>query len=930
MDLMTGAMGNLGPKLLQLLQGEYKPQKSVRAEVESLSRELDSMRITLSKVAEVPHEHLDPQVSLWARAVREASYDMEDILDTFLVRVEGDHQSANVDKAKIIKRLQGKMGNLFSIISKVKARHKIAGTIENIKKQVEEMTRRRDRYKVDSLVANPVATTSIDPRLWTSFTKVSELVGIGKQRDALIEMLSQADDNASDKEMKIVSVFGSGGLGKTTLAKAVYEKLTIDMNISYRAFVPVGQKPDLAKVFRNILLELDKQCYMSKCNFIILDERQLIYEIREFLKEKRYFIVIDDIWEVSSWNKIRICFDDNDLGNKIILTTRRSDVAEKVCSYNMKPLLPESSEILFYGRIFGSKDKCPEQLFKISQKILRKCRGVPLAIITIASLLARKSRDTTDEWQEVCKAIGSGVSSSDDMCNMRDILSLSYYDLPSHMKTCFLYLSIYPEDYDIMRDQLIWMWIAEGFIQPKKEGDNNLFELGQSYFNEFINRSLVMPLGSIDSIDGIYGCHVHDIMLDLICSLSREENFVTTSDAIVEARICSGNKLRRLSIRNATWPKADMSQVRSIAVFVSYFSMPSISSFGVLRVLNLEGHFLKDSGRLNKLSVGSLIHLRYLRVRQWEQVEGIEKLKFLQVLKFSGRTVLPAVIFELKQLMCLDGILHPRPGNLLENLSSLQVFSELLVDQDSAGAVEGLGLLTQLRELRIRINMRMDQILCDSLISSLGKMPKLQILKIFYSRGSNNNLIKWECWAAPQHLCILKLWHDESLQTLPKWISPASLPHLTHLFLKEIDHVRPEDIQILGLLPSLCQFTLTAVHGNSELQRFVVSADAFPHTTWCQFMNVIVVPSVFPRGAMPKVESLQFCLRASDFFQNGGFDLDDLALGHLPSLRGVGVRLLGSINETEEVTRVKQALVKAQLRHAVNIHPNHPSLTFLG
>jgi tRNA A37 threonylcarbamoyladenosine biosynthesis protein TsaE len=134
--------------------------------------------------------------------------------------------------------------------------------------------------KVHDVVVNP-ATTSIDgPRLWTNLsTKVPELVDIDEPRDALVKMLTLGDDDAaSDKRVKIVSVVGSGGLGKTTLAKVVYEKLAVEMNINCKAFVPVSQKPDFKKILRDILLDLDKNRYMSQTNFTILDERQLIKE----------------------------------------------------------------------------------------------------------------------------------------------------------------------------------------------------------------------------------------------------------------------------------------------------------------------------------------------------------------------------------------------------------------------------------------------------------------------------------------------------------------------------------------------------------------------------------------------------------------------------------------------------------------------------
>ncbi|OEL34672.1 hypothetical protein BAE44_0004309 [Dichanthelium oligosanthes] len=315
MDLVTGAMRNLLPKLLQLLQNEYNLQAGVRAEVESLSRELESTHVALCKVAQVRHDLLDPQVQLWASEVREASYDMEDVLDTFLVHVDGGYQPANPDTNGKFERLREKAGKLLRWLGKAQARHGIAGAIEDIKKQVEEIAKRRDRYRIDDITVNPTATTSIDPRLSTLYTKASELVGIDEPRDALTKMLSSGDDDPSDKKMRIVSIVGSGGLGKTTLAKAVYDKITVNMNIYCTAFVPVGQNPDLRKVFRDILLGIEKEYYMNKINFVMaLDERQLIDQIREFLKEKR--------------------------------------------------------------RIFGSTNKCPKQLSELSEKILKKCRDL--------------------------------------------------------------------------------------------------------------------------------------------------------------------------------------------------------------------------------------------------------------------------------------------------------------------------------------------------------------------------------------------------------------------------------------------------------------------------------------------------------------------------------------------------------------------------
>ena len=156
---------------------------------------------------------------------------------------------------------------------------------------------------------------------------------------------------------------------------------------------------------------------------------------------------MDDIWDFEHWKLIRCALPDKNAGNIIMTTTRNLGVANRIGgAYNLKPLSLQNSRILFYGRIFGNEgnDKCPDQgLAEVSNKILKKCAGVPLAIITIASLLASKRRDKMD-WYEVYNSIGTGLEHNLDVKNMRKILSFSYYDLPSHLRTCLLYLSVFP------------------------------------------------------------------------------------------------------------------------------------------------------------------------------------------------------------------------------------------------------------------------------------------------------------------------------------------------------------------------------------------------------------------------------------------------------------------------------------------------------
>ena len=274
-------MGSLLPKLGELLVGEYKLQKGVKEDVESLQREMKSMNAALVKVAEVPRDQLDNQVIVWADELRELSYDMEDAIDNFLVCIEGMGSDAVADSNKL-KQIIVKMANLFT---KGKTRHQIASAIRDIKNRAQEVADRRDRYKVDGVVTNPAGKQKIDPRVLALYKDQKELVGIEDARDELTKMLTDDDrPKQQQHKMKIVSIVGPGGLGKTTLAKAVYDRLQTQFTCT--TFVLVGRDPEVKKVLRDIILEVDKNKCMG--DLATLDETQLISKLRRLLENARY------------------------------------------------------------------------------------------------------------------------------------------------------------------------------------------------------------------------------------------------------------------------------------------------------------------------------------------------------------------------------------------------------------------------------------------------------------------------------------------------------------------------------------------------------------------------------------------------------------------------------------------------------------------
>nr|UBY07005.1 NBS-LRR disease resistance protein [Dasypyrum villosum]UBY07064.1 NBS-LRR disease resistance protein [Dasypyrum villosum] len=912
MEIAMGAIGPLLPRLTDLLVGEFTLEKRVRKGIESLVRELTLMHAALRKVAKAPPDQIDEGVKIWAENVKELSYQMEDIVDTFTVHVEGGGEPAN-PKNRVKKLLR----RTIKLFKKGKDLHSISSALDEVVGQAKQLDEQRQRYE---FVHDTGVGSSIDPRVMALYKDVTELVGIEDTRDELINRLIGGDDDWLNHPLKTVSIVGFGGLGKTTLAKATYDKIKVQFNCD--AFVPVSQNPDIKKVFKNILYELDKNKYAHIRNEE-WEERHLIDELMEFLNGKRYLIVIDDIWSGEAWELIQCAFSKKSPGSRLITTTRNFSVSKACCSseddiYRMEPLSDDVSRRLFCKRVFSHEEGCPQELLQVSEDILKKCGGIPLAIITIASLLANKHQiKAKHQWYALLSSIGHGLTEDRSLEQMKKILLFSYYDLPSYLKPCLLYLSIFPEDHEIRRDRLIWRWISEGLVYSEKQ-ETSLYEIGNNYFNDLVNRSMIQPT-RIDLEGNVEGCRVHDMVLDLICSLSSEENFVTILDNTRRKMPHSQIKVCRLSIQNS---KIDvdtsrMEHVRSLTVFTSDVlgKVLDISSFQVLRVLDLEGSDVSDVGY-----VGKLLHLRYLGLKGTHVKNltmEIGKLQFLLTLDLRGTKIkaLPSSVVQLTRLMCLYVDYGMKLPSGIGNLTSLEVLDDVDLD-----FVKELVHLTKLRVLRLAICDDFDESPGKALEQSISNIHKLDNLELYVNRGLINCLSK--DWVPPPQLRRLAFRSIFSwFETVPSWINPSSLPLLSYLDIT-VFKVRSEDIQLLGMLPALCVLAVMDYsrfqEGEDVVEMPVLSSGAlFPCATECSFHGIGVVPSMFPLGAAPRLKHLGFSFPAKWISREN----IDLGMRHLPSLQQVNVVLIKEGASEQEVNEAKAALSTA-----AEDHPNRPAL----
>jgi disease resistance protein RPM1 len=589
------------------------------------------------------------------------------------------------------------------------------------------------------------------------------------------------------------------------------------------------------------------------------------------------------------------------------------------------------SRQLFHRRLFKPEEDFPSHLKDVSDKILKKCDGLPLAIIAISGLLAN-SENTKDEWDQVNISIGSALERNRTVEVMMKITSLSYFDLPPHLKTCLLFLSIFPEDAIIAKKDLIRIWIAEGFIQ--KEGRYTLYEVGEKCFNELVNRSLIQPEKTNFGV--VNSCRVHDTILDFLVSKSIEENFVTFVSAS-NTTIRTECKVRRLSIQvdkqgNSFVPKdLVLWHVRSLCVFGKSGEIPSMDRFKHLCVLDfgdcgqLKNHHLQDIGRL--------LQLRYLNLRERQiselpqQIGDLWCLEMLD-LRYTKVFELPASIVNLKKLVHLFVDSEVKFPDGIAKLQALQKYINVHISQQSTKFLQELGELKNLKKLRLDFQGVSD----TRGVSAI--MPCLQNLRSLDIAYGGNFLME-------ENLPLL------ALQRLDAWgsiltrvlNSVGSLVNLQSLALW-LDRVKEEDLCILGGLPILIKLRLVIPEfEDSYKSRVIVSAAhgfsclrMFFYNTEDNEMDLM-----FAAGSMPKLEEFETLFDAlkTESFSGSVFGIGIENLTSLTTIICTVVpmwtpRQKQNSMGTENVEAIKAAIksVKAAIEREVRTHPNHRRVSF--
>ncbi|XP_058112842.1 disease resistance protein RPM1-like [Magnolia sinica] len=801
--MADSAVNFLIQHLRPLLVDEVQLLKGVDGEVRELINEFDSIKSVLRDAD--ARQDTDEGLKTWVKQIREVAYDVEDVLDEFMLSQAQEQQ--------------GCIDFLCILIKQFMVRHKTASSIRDIKTRVSKIKERKDAYSLDS-TGQTSNSKKKDPRPKALFVEEADLVGIDVPRKELIERLVN-----EDSRLLTISVVGMGGLGKTTLVKKVYDDQRVKKCFETYAWITVSQSFKAEEQLRSMIKQFFKPKEdPSPPGLDAMPHDELIQELWSYLQDKRYLLVLDDVWEADVWNDIGGAFPQNKKGSRVMITTRNGDVARSSCFrpsapiYDLQPLHPENAWSLFCKEAFHSHEKnnCPPELEEFSRSFVDKCEGLPLAVVTLGSLLSGK---TYDEWEMIHRSLGPEFESDDSLRRMMKILLLSFNDLPYYLKSCFLYLSIFPEDYPIKRMKLIRLWIAEGFVERKVGRSKE--EVAEGYLNELIARNLVHVAER--KLDGkVSICRIHDLVREMIIPKFREEHLFASS---VE-KPC--NRIRRLSIyKDENFPKFDaFSCLRSLFIFGAegLSNAPTITSFSslrLLRVVDLEN----TSMEIFPDDLTSLLLLRYLSLENSKIKKlpsSLGRLKNLETLNLKGTFVceLPVEILKLK---CLCHLLvyrystgegyyqpfNPKDGiKVPAGVGSMRSLQKLAHIEAESGIIRELGNLTQLRRLGI-IKLRVED--GNDLCTSIEKMIHLHSFEV-RSMDEEEVLDLHSLSHPPLHL--QRLYLGGRLEKLPEWI--ASLHNLVVVHLTW-SRLGDDPLKALQSLPNLVELLLDGAYDGEEL-----------------------------------------------------------------------------------------------------------------
>ncbi|XVF34129.1 hypothetical protein REPUB_Repub18cG0031400 [Reevesia pubescens] len=463
----------------------------------------------------------------------------------------------------------------------------------------------------------------------------------------------------SDDQVGRIGVCGMGGIGKTTIMKHINNQLLKENQFDAVILVTVSREFNADKLQEDIACSLDFCLPKNKLQWPTV--------LMEILERKRYVLILDDVWEQISLLDVGIPEPTLHNGSKLVITTRSIEVCNSMgCKvFKVHPLSLEASFNLFLHQVGNSVLKDPT-IKEIVDLIVDQCGGLPLAIVTIASSM--KGVDDTFEWKNALNELRERVKSVKGLDNkIFERMKFSYDRLKdSKIQNCFLYCTLYPEDYHIGREELIEKWIDEELID-ELETRQAILDRGHAILNKLVNNCLLERIMT----DGVEErVKMHDVVRDMALSIKSDHHFMVKAGMQLE-EIPSEHKWKE-NLEKVSLMDNSLSKVSHISP----------------KCHNLSTLLLQRNRNLEEISESFFEHMHGLKVLDLSYTgiidlpNSISNLKNLTalVLRMCDRLRYVPSLAKLTALRKLDLFRTnikevPHGIEMLENLSYLNLYS---------------------------------------------------------------------------------------------------------------------------------------------------------------------------------------------------------------------------------------------------------------
>nr|GMC85696.1 disease resistance protein RPM1-like [Ipomoea batatas] len=675
-------------------------------------------------------------VETWVRQVREVSNQVENIIDEFMHFREMQRHGNGI---------RSFVKNAINLPRNIATQNHISSKLQKIKAKVHEVSERSKRY---AFSPNLDKERSFNFRndCWQYngdfpvLADEEEIVGMDENKTQLSEFL-----NEPEHRQTIISIVGMGGLGKTTLATKVYNDKEVQRDFECCAWISLSQACQIEELLRSIVRELLKADQVNIPNHLgSMTYRQLIEMFIEYLHSRRYLVVLDDVWAIDLWSRIRKAFPENNLGSRIILTTRNKNVATSVGPrgrvFHLEPLNEDDAWTVFCKKAFATELNhfCPSELEALARSMLTKCQGLPLAIVAIGGLMCTKDK-TVAEWKK---------------------------------------------GYPIKRKKLIRLWVAEGFIIERQ--GMLIEEVAEDYLAELIFRSMIQVTDANEA-GRVKALKVHDVMRELAITTTEKENFCMVYNG-QNSRIERNTQRLSLSCRQDKFhvSRTVLCQLRSLFVFkrdkccnfLGGLRVPI--GIGKLQMLQSLSSIIADDQIIQQL--GYLTNLRSLDIKAVKAVNWLKLGTSIQMLKSLRRLSITASNEE--ESLELGDLISAPP--FLQKLT--------LVGQLN-GLPHWLGSLQNLTHLHLGSSLSEENIL-----SCIDELPILVFLEL--QNTYNGKILHFRARGFPK-LNSLKLLEFDQLEGI--CLAEGALPSLRELYLihcKELKQL-PQGIKHIASIRKL-------------------------------------------------------------------------------------------------------------------------------